>query len=546
MKNRRPCLRIVLVFAIVAMLFTLPLGGLAEEKNDTFNMIFWGVVSLNPARAQTRTDFNVMYLLQTQLVRFYGSQIQMDAASSFEKNEDGTRYVFHLREGLKWENGDALTARDFEYGAYCVLSPDMGSPKASSFYEIKNAKAFAAGEDGDWSHVGIRATDELTLEIELEYGVQDYEKTLASKHLYPMNQVFVEAIGIDAVGANLETTLCSGPYRVAEWRPEDLLRLEKNEDYWDSAASFPTKTINLMQVTDDNAMISMFERQEADAIIQIASDYYALFDEYAYKGASGRIQYLWLNEHGMREETAALMGNQNFRKALSYAIDRTEIVNAINIANEPCSRMISAAFAAPSGNAWVEEYPVDSAPLTADAEKSKAYLEAALEELGYASVDELPELLLMTYEDLPQKQECELIIDQWKKTLGLTKVKMVSYAVGTAISNFYQLNYDIFSIAWETEVRPTDAMRSFMTGGTANAGIWSNPEYDALLEASLKESDPEKAAELAWQAEQLFNDEVPMIPLYERHFESLVQPYVTGYQLGFVDGMEFNELTVSR
>ncbi len=518
----------------------------AATSNDTFNMSFWGVVTLSPTRAQSRADYNVLYLLQIQLVRFYGSQIEPDAAISFEKDAEGTRYVFHLRDGLYWENGDRLTAKDFEYGAYCLLAPEMGSPKASSFYEIKNAKAFATGEDTEWGNVGVRALDDLTLEITLEYGVQDYEKTLASKHLYPMNKSFVEEHGIDVIGSTRETVLCSGPYRLIEWRHGDVLRLQKNTLYWQSADAFPTEFINLMQVTDDNAIISMFENEEIDAAIEIGNDYYAVYDKYAYRATSGGIQYLWLNENGKSNETAALMGNKNFRKALSYAVDRTEIVNTINIANQPVSRMVNPFFASPSGDYWVDTYPVSCAPLTCDAETSVAYLHAAMDELGYTSVDDLPELVLMTYADTPQRQECELIISQWKSVLGLKNIRLVSYELNTAISCFFQLDYDLFSIGWETEVRPTDAMRSFMTGGTANAGIWSNPEYDDLVLASLNEGDPLKAADYAWQAEQIFCDEVPMIPLYLSNFESLVHPYVSGYQLGLIDGMEFNHLVVSH
>ena len=82
--------------------------------------------------------------------------------------------------------------------------------------------------------------------------------------------------------------------------------------------------------------------------------------------------------------------------------------------------------------------------------------------------------------------------------------------------------------------------------GVANAGIWSNPTYDECVQKSLQESDPVKAAAYAADAEKLFLEETPMIPLYLRNFESLVQPYVSGYQLGFNDGMEFNHLVVSK
>lgn len=77
-------------------------------------------------------------------------------------------YTFHLRDGQKWSDGQALTAHDFEYGAYCLLNPDMGSPAAYSWFAIKNASAYNSREITDWAEVGVKALDDLTLEITLE------------------------------------------------------------------------------------------------------------------------------------------------------------------------------------------------------------------------------------------------------------------------------------------------------------------------------------------------------------------------------------------
>lgn len=75
--------------------------------------------------------------------------------------DDYTVYTFHLRDGLKWSDGQALTAHDFEYGAYCLLNPDMGSPAAYSWFAIKNASAYNSREITDWAEVGVKALDDL-------------------------------------------------------------------------------------------------------------------------------------------------------------------------------------------------------------------------------------------------------------------------------------------------------------------------------------------------------------------------------------------------
>lgn len=91
-------------------------------------MAYNGIVTLNPIMSQSSNDVNVFYLTQIQLVRYYGDEVQCDAAETYDVNDDCTVYTFHLRDGLKWSDGVDLTAKDFEYAAYCLLAPEMGRP----------------------------------------------------------------------------------------------------------------------------------------------------------------------------------------------------------------------------------------------------------------------------------------------------------------------------------------------------------------------------------------------------------------------------------
>lgn len=125
--------------------------------------------------------------------------------------DDYTVYTFHLRDGLKWSDGQALTAHDFEYGAYCLLNPDMGSPAAYSWFAIKNASAYNSREITDWAEVGVKALDDLTLEITLERPLNSFDRTIAVRGLYPLRQDFVEQVGSQQLGSSPETMLFSGP-----------------------------------------------------------------------------------------------------------------------------------------------------------------------------------------------------------------------------------------------------------------------------------------------------------------------------------------------
>ena len=292
----------------------------ADEVSADFTMAYNGVVTLNPIMSQSSNDFNLFYLTQIQLVRFYGDELQYDAAESYEVSDDYTVYTFHLRDGLKWSDGQALTAHDFEYGAYCLLNPDMGSPAAYSWFAIKNASAYNSREITDWAEVGVKALDDLTLEITLERPLNSFDRTIAVRGLYPLRQDFVEQVGSQQLGSSPETMLFSGPYTITDWVLESSMELKKNDLYWDSANSFPTQNLHFIEVEDDNTKVAMFENGEVDAIEQISSQYFDHLNEYLTSFVGGGIMFLWINQQGTSPETAALLSNQNFRQALNLSL----------------------------------------------------------------------------------------------------------------------------------------------------------------------------------------------------------------------------------
>lgn len=517
-----------------------------EAKTTDFSIAYNGIVTLNPVMSQSSNDHNIFYLTQAQLVRYYGSEVQLDAAERYDVSDDATVYTFYLRDGLTWSDGQPLTAADFEYSVKCLLDPQMGSPAAASWYAIKNSEAYSSGEISDWAEVGIKALDEKTVEFTLERPLGSFDRTIACKHIYPLREDFVESVGVDKLGSSVDTMLYSGAYVINDWVLESSMELEKNDLYWDAAASFPTDFIHLVEVKDANTEVAMFENGEVDALEVISSQYYEYLNDYRYDTPGGGFMFMWMNQNGTSDEAAKVMQNVNFRQALSYGFDRSATCNAVNSATTPANTIVDPSFAGPNGGKFVDEYSVDAVPLTGDTAKAKEYLAAALGELGYTDISQLPDLKLVTWDSAEQKLLSETIIDQWKQNLGLTNIQLNQYVIGTAIGTFFDLTYDIFFITWETDVLPTDIMESMMTGGECNAGIWSNSEYDELVLQAVNELDPIKQAELTAEAQQIFMDDAGIVPIYLSGEVHAVKDYVSGFQIGASDGFEFNNLVVSK
>lgn len=360
-----------------------------KETSEVFNFAYLGIASLNPAHSQSNIETSVLGLLHAQLIRMYSGSIQLDAAESYEPNADYTEYTFRLRKDLKWSDGEPLTAYDFEYGVYCLLAPEMGSPRGSGWYMIKNAEAFVTGTLTDWSQVGVKATDEHTLVFTLERPMGDFDRSLAINHIFPIRRNLVERIGVEMLGSEPANLLYCGPY-ILESREGAELVLKKNEHYWNSANAFPTETLNFIKVEDPNTQIAMFENGDVDAIECLAAQYVEYLEDNLFTISGAGIELIWFNRNGTSEETARILQNRNFRLALSYALNRNDVTLAANSTYLPANYVIDPGFLAPNGERFIDAYPAQAAPLEGDPAKAKEYLDAAMKELGIADVSGFP------------------------------------------------------------------------------------------------------------------------------------------------------------
>ena len=130
-------------------------------------------MSLDPTVAMDTYSIGVINQLFSGLVELSPElDVVPDVAQSWEMSEGGRRFVFHLREDVRWSDGTRLTAEDFEYAWKRVLNPVTGSPNANLLHDVKGARAFQRGEGRERDLVGVRVLDAFTLAVELEEHVQ--------------------------------------------------------------------------------------------------------------------------------------------------------------------------------------------------------------------------------------------------------------------------------------------------------------------------------------------------------------------------------------
>ena len=153
-------------------------------------------------------------------------------AESWEVDETGTVWTFHLNENAKWEDGEPVTADQYVYSLRRSSAPETGCPNAFFLQPIKNFSKVNSGELAV-EELGVEAKDEHTLVITLENALPAYLDMLSSTIYYAQREDIVEKYG-DKYGADAETFISNGPFKVESWTHNNSIVLTKNENYWDA------------------------------------------------------------------------------------------------------------------------------------------------------------------------------------------------------------------------------------------------------------------------------------------------------------------------
>ncbi|NIQ76971.1 MAG: hypothetical protein GTN93_02480, partial [Anaerolineae bacterium] len=159
--------------------------------------VFWDEPgTLDPTRVLDVYSSGVMSQLFSMLVELSPEMdVVPDVAQTWEVSEGGRKYVFHLREDVRWSDGTPVTAEDFAYAWRQALDPATGSLPADLLYDIKGARAFHQGDVSDPADLGVQALDEHTLVVELKEPTSYFLQLLAYPKTGPVPKHVVETYG---------------------------------------------------------------------------------------------------------------------------------------------------------------------------------------------------------------------------------------------------------------------------------------------------------------------------------------------------------------
>lgn len=500
---------------------------------------------MNPIKQTYNTEFSINRHIWDCLVKLDSetNEIIPAAAESWESSEDGLTWTFHIREGMKWVNskgevvGD-VTANDFVFAWSELLNPTNAAEYYAFATVFKNAQAYydyASGVDGapevKLEDVGFRAEDDYTLVCELERPLPYFLQYVKFEVMAPIYEPFYTEVGADNYGSSPENLLYSGAFYMTEWVLENKIVTVKNPNWW-NADKVELEKINWVKYTDTNAKYNAFLGGEMD-IIDITGEQRAMLEAEGYQPASyigGYSYYFYCNV----EDTERDISNVNLRKAISYAIDRQQVIDTVfKNDNKPSQ---SFAFGINGVNTETFSEVVVAAnggeplyPATANEELAKEYLAKALEELGYTDASQI-DLTFMVSEGTQNELFHQVIQEQLRRVLGIeAKIEVLTITESRARRNAH--DYDMFAGGWGPDYNdPMTDLDLWQTDNGNNHTGYSSEAYDALIEQARVEMDPVAREQLFVQAEMLLAEDMPIVPTYWRYEDYAVsEKLVEGY-----------------
>ena len=410
-----------------------------------------------------------------------------------------TEYVFHIRKGVKFHNGEELKAEDV---AFTIMraTTDKGAKIRSYSQDVKSAKAI----------------DDYTCVIELKAPNFAFFNSLTHCWGSILNKKAVEAAG-DNYGTLANPPVGTGPFKFLSWSKNDKYVLERFEDFWGKKPAY--KYLEVRSIPEASNRTIELETGGVDIAYPIVvNDLNRVKDNpdlVLHQTAATNVNYLGFNTQ------KAPFSNVAARRAVSAALDTTLIHKAV--------------FERLGKNGSVPRAIVPAQfkySIAAECPEHKQDVELAKKLFAEAGIKEGTTVQLWTNERKERMDMAQIIMAELEEAGLKVSIKVLEW--GAYLSGLQEKQHDMFILGWTNPVPDANfAMAPLLeTGSGANYAYYSNTELDGLFEKGRRTPDGPERAEIYKKAQQIFNDEVPMIMLHNEDHSVGLSRSVRGFEVG--------------
>jgi peptide/nickel transport system substrate-binding protein len=481
--------------------------------------------SMNPAVGLEAPAY-FMYALNYDLLVNFSLEDFSPApgiAESWETSEDGLTWTFHIREGMKWSDGEDITADDVAYTYQRTIDDPIG-----------NWKSYLAQVDE------INVVDDYTLEI----TTKEETPSLLSAYIYILPEHIFSEIDKQELKTfeNFPDPVTSGPFHVVEWRKGQFFRMEANEDYWGGTPKIDEVVYRVFN--NEDALVQALMSGDIDFADTLGADFFDSLEGEEGVGlneaAIPSFEEIGFNSGASESQPDSdghpALEDPQVRVAISRAIDRQTLVDRVLKGHGVVGSTI-----VPPAIAFYHYEPTEEELQTFDLDAANALLdEGGYEDTDGDGVREMPgggeplEFRYFVRSEENASVTTSEFVSEWLAEIGIaTDVKSLTDTKLTDV--IYEGKYDMFHWGWYPDPDPDFILSVMSCAQRPPDGVWSdsfycNEEYDQMYEEQKTLIDIEERAEVVKDMQQMVYNDAPYAVLY---YDQTLQAYREDRWTGF-------------
>jgi ABC-type oligopeptide transport system substrate-binding subunit len=515
---------LVFVSILLALSACSKVGDATDKSTTTLNRgLSAEPESLDPHRFASNGAAEILRDIGEGLLTYSadGSLIG-GVASSWRVSGDGLVYTFELRKEAKWMNGDPVTSSDFVFALRRLVDPEIASPYALLLESIGNVSQIVKGELSP-AKLAVVAIDDDTLQIELSVPTPYFVQLLTHPSAFPLHAD--SAIELGDEFSRPGNFVSNGAYTLVDWVVGSRISLKRNANYWrDAESGFDRVSYHVVQ---ESAEVNRFRAGDLDITANIDS---AMFDTMLEERPDEvRVSsYLGVFYYGFNLKSELFSNKPDLRRALSMAVDRDVLVEAITGRGE-----LPAYGWVPPGINGYNSQSLDYSTISKSQRETEA--RRLYESAGYGSDNPL-EFELRYNTSTVQTRIAVAIQSMWRKVLG-AEVTLINEEFRVLLSNIQSMEVaEMFRLSWTGDYNdPLTFLQLFESGNPSNLTAYSNSRVDALLKDAAVQVDTIDRMALLEKVEATAISEHPVIPLYFYVSKHLVRNNILGWHDNVLD-----------
>jgi oligopeptide transport system substrate-binding protein len=500
----------------------------ANQKFVYPNVGTQDVQTLDPALMTDLNSAQALSLIDAGLVTLDPKTLEVkpDLASNWDVSSDGKTYTFHIRPGLKFSNGDPLTAQDFAYSIDRAFDPAQSGKSYTPTYYLGNPEAGIVGGDERaagkiktmigtaGSGAGLVVVDPTTLQINITGPALWFLDALTYPVSYPVDKKVVDQYGANWWDGHFVGT---GPFMLKSWTHKVSLTFVQNP-YW--YGTKPTLTeVDMPMIADPNTAWNNFQSKEVDTVGVPSADYKiakALGPSEFFEGPSLSIFYVAPNSK------VAPFDNLTVRQAFAEAVDRDTIANQVLQGTSlPSDHIVPEGM--PGYNPNLKGLPFNPSDAAA---KLKSV---------YPDLTKMPAVTLEYPKGGDNDKIAAKLQQDYQTYLGV-HINLNGVDFGQLLNDVGSKNsagifpVQFYMLGWIADYPdPQDWLNLVVSTNGNNNMNFSNAQVDSLVAQADASLDQNQRISLYNQAEEIAIDNVAWIPFIQGKTIYVFQKYVQGY-----------------